>query len=161
MSDTMTDTTDISDTNDILLPEGARVLHLTQVYRLKPADHILVRRDTGWCHGIFTGEKDGELWVVFREDPSGDVQEMRFCDFSGSECYFAVYQYPEVDTPAHRQLVLERTLLPGSGEQSGDGSAFAVYCWTGRYVPDLSFWYGLVSAHQFDTKECSKLLCQV
>ena len=60
--------------SDFLLPDGVRILHLSQVGQLVPGDHVMVRfvlpvpdRLQGtrtidaWHHGIFNGEHDGDL----------------------------------------------------------------------------------------------------
>jgi len=181
--------------SDFLLPKGARILHLTQVNQLKPGDHILVRFKIpipecsglaqgagatidGWHHGIYTGEKERDLWVIDMGplDPSAlvnplqtveaNIQERTLADFAGRETHFAVYQYPkDIDTPQHRQLVLKRARdalhaepedQPKYNVLTSDCDTFAVYCWTGRCVrhPKL---HTLVSHSQFDSKPCSKL----
>jgi hypothetical protein len=183
--------------SDFLLPDGADILHLSKVHKLRPGDHLLVRFKLpipensnltsssavtidAWHHGIFTGMKEEDLWVIdmgptdpaaltnpFRNVPA-NIQERTLADFVGRETHLAVYHYPNtIDTPEHRTMVLKRAwdMLHADPESQpyynillSDCDAFAVYCWTGRYVKDRSRLAGHVLAHHLYSKPCSKLL---
>jgi hypothetical protein len=180
--------------SDFLLPDGAEVIHLSKVHKLRPGDHLLVRFKLyvpgnsnclgvsidAWHHGIFTGMEEDDLWVIDmgpadREalknpllNVPANIQKRTLADFVGQESHLAVYRYPNtIDTPGHRALVLERAweLLHADLENQPeynvlikDCEAFAVYCWTGRYVKDRLRLTELVSVHQFNAGPCSKLL---
>ena len=99
------------------------------------------------------------------------IQERTFADFTGRETHFAMYRYPpRFDTPAHRQTVLQRArdLLHADPKDQPDYNlllmdcdAFAVYCWTGRYIKDHEDpvkYFPLSRYLDQLAKPCSKLL---
>lgn len=179
--------------SDFLLPDGADIIHLSNVHKLRPGDHLLVRFNIpipgslnagsaatidAWHHGIFTGLKEDDLWVIDMgpTDPAAltnpaksvpaNIQERTLASFVGHETHLAVYRYPaDIDTPEHRSLVLKRAwdMLHADPESQPDYNilvtdceAFAVYCWTGRYVKDRSRLTDHLPTHH--SNACSKLL---